>query len=92
MAEFRGQFTKQATERVLGQLVIDKIVRTENIVAEDKEVDEKIAEQAKEVEKSVEEYKQNLDARRLEYIKNDIVITKLFDFLKANNELYIEKK
>lgn len=92
LADFRKQFAAQATERVMGQLVIDKIVRTENIVAADGEVEEKIAQQAKEIEKTAEEYKKDLDARRLEYIKNDIVITKLFDFLKANNTLYTEEE
>ena len=28
--------------------------------------------------------------RQFEYIASDIVITKMFDFLKANNELYAE--
>ena len=51
------------------------------------EIDAKIAEQAASVEKSVEEYKKNMDARQLEYIANDLVITKLFEFLSANNNL-----
>ena len=50
----------------------------------------KIEEQAKSVDKTVEDYKKNIDPRQLDYIKNDIIITKLFDFLKANNELYAE--
>ena len=33
-----------------------------------------------------------MDPRLLDYIKNDIVITKLFDFLMKNNELYSEEK
>ena len=31
-----------------------------------------------------------MDPRQLDYISSDIVITKLFDFLKANNEMYKE--
>ena len=38
--------------------------------------------------KTAEEYKKNIDPRQREYIESDIVVTKLFDFLKANNELY----
>ena len=52
MKEFRAQFVSQATPRVLQQLVIEKIVKDENITATDKEVDEKIAEQAKSVDKN----------------------------------------
>ena len=31
-----------------------------------------------------------MDPRQLSYIESDIIITKLFDFLKANNDLYTE--
>lgn len=90
MEDFRSQFTAQAAPRVLSQLVIDKIIKTENIKAEQSEIDAKIEEQAKSVEKTAEEYKKTIDPRQVEYITNDIIITKLFDFLKANNEMYVE--
>lgn len=87
MEQFRAQFADQARSRVLSQLVIEKIIKDENITATEEEIEAKIAEQAASVEKSVEEYKKTLDARRMEYIMNDIVITKLFEFLAANNNL-----
>ena len=90
MEQFRAQFAGSARERVMSTLVIDKIVRTENIKAEPEEVEAKIAEQAQSVGKTAEEYKKDLDPRQREYIENDIVVTKLFDFLKANNEMYTE--
>lgn len=90
MESFRAQYKEQAQSRVLSQLVIDKIIRAEGFTADEKEVDAKIAEQAKSVDKTPEEYKKNVDPRQTEYIKNDIIITKLFDFLKANNEMYAE--
>ena len=90
MEDFRGQFKEQALPRVMSQLVIDKIVREEKITAEDDEVEAKIEEQAKSVEKTAEEYKKGMDPRQLDYIKNDIIITKLFDFLKENNKLYVD--
>ena len=90
MEDFRAQFKSQAEPRVLNQLIIDKIVKTEGFKAEESEIEAKVAEQAKSVEKTVEEYKKSINPRQLEYIANDIVITKLFDFLTANNELYTE--
>ena len=87
MEQFRSQFNGQANARVLSQLVIEKIIKTEGITATQEEIDAKIASQAASVEKTVEEYKKNIDARQLEYIANDIVITKLFAFLSANNNL-----
>lgn len=90
MEQFRSQFKGSATERVMSTLVIDKIVRTEGIKAEAEEVEAKIEEQAKSVGKTAEDYKKSMDPRQREYIESDIIITKLFDFLKANNELYTE--
>jgi len=87
MEQFRAQFTEQAKSRVLSQLVIEKIVKEEKITATQEEIDAEIAKQAESVEKTVEDYKKTLDATRLNYIANDIVITKLFDFLAANNNL-----
>ena len=87
MEQFRSQFAEQAQSRVLSQLVIEKIIKDEKLTASQKEIDEKVAAQAAEVEKTAEEYKKNMDARQLEYIANDIVITKLFEFLSANNKL-----
>lgn len=86
---FRSQFEGQAHSRVLGQLVIDKIVKSENITATEEDVKAKVEEQAKSVGKTYEEYSKNIDPRQIEYIRSDIVITKLFDFLTANNELYL---
>ena len=90
MEDFRAQFKGQAEPRVLNQLIIDKIVKTEGFKAEQSEIDAKIEEQAKSVDKKVAEYKKSMNPRQLEYIENDIIITKLFDFLAANNELYTE--
>lgn len=88
MEQFREQFKGSATSRVMSTLVIDKIVREENIKAEPEEVEAKVAEQAQSVGKSAEEYKKGMNPRQLEYIESDIVVSKLFDFLKANNEMY----
>ena len=90
MEQFRAQFKPQAEPRVLNQLIIDKIVKDEGFKAEQSEIDAKVEEQAKSVEKTVEEYKKSMNPRQLDYIANDIVITKLFDFLTANNELFVE--
>ena len=89
--EFRKNYEEQARKNVLSQLIISHIIKAENIVATDEEVDEKVAEQAKSVEKSADEYRKGMDPRQFDYIRNDIIITKLFDFLKANNEMYVEE-
>lgn len=87
MESFRAQFTEQAEKRVLSQLVIGKIVKEENITASPEEIDAKIAEQAASVDKTAEDYKKTMDPRQVEYITNDIIITKMFDLLTAENTL-----
>ena len=90
VADFRKNYEEQAKKNVLNQLVISQIIKEEKIEATEEEVDAKIAEQAASVDKPMEEYKKNMDPRQFDYIRSDIVITKLFDFLKANNEMYLE--
>ena len=90
VSEFRKNYEEQAKKNVLNQLVISQLIKDEKIEATDEEVDAQIAKQAAEVNKTTEEYKKNMDPRQFDYISSDIVITKLFDFLKANNEMYFE--
>ena len=89
--EFKKNYEEQAKKNVLSQLIISQIIKEEKIEATEEEVEAQIAEQAASVEKSVEEYKKGMDPRQFDYIKSDIVITKLFDFLKANNEMVVEE-
>ncbi len=90
-ADFRKNYEEQAKKNVMNQLIISQIIKEENVEATEEEVDAKIAEQAASVEKTAEEYKKNMDPRQVEYIRSDIIITKLFDLLKANNEMYVEE-
>ncbi|MBE7086072.1 MAG: trigger factor [Clostridiales bacterium] len=89
-ADFRKNYEEQAKKNVLNQLIISQIIKEENIEATEAEVDEKIADQAASVEKTAEEYKKNMDPRQIDYIRSDIIITKLFKLLKENNEMYVE--
>ena len=88
VSEFRKNYEEQAKKNVLNQLVISQLIKDEKIEATEEEVDAQIAQQAAEVNKSVEEYKKNMDPRQFDYISSDIIITKLFAMLKANNEMY----
>ena len=90
-SDFRKNYEEQARKNVMSQLVISHIIEAEKIEATEAEVDAQIAEQAASVEKSLEEYKKGMDARQFDYIRSDIVIKKLFDFLKANNEMFVEE-
>ena len=90
VADFRKNYEEQAKKNVTSQLIISQIIKEEKLEATEEEINAKIAEQAASVEKEMEEYKKNMDPRQFDYIASDIVITKLFNFLKANNEMVKE--
>jgi len=87
MEDFRKGYTEQATELVKSQLVIEGIIEREEITATDEDVEARVAEMAKAQGKEAPDLKKNMQARQLDYIKNEIVIKKFFDFLKASNEI-----
>ena len=91
-ADFRKNYEESAKKNVLNQLIISQLIKDEKIEATDEEVDAKIAEQAASVSKETEEYKKGMDPRQFDYIRSDIVITKLFAMLKANNEMFVEEE
>lgn len=87
MDEFRNGYKDQATELVKSQLVIEGIIEREEIVATDEDVEARVEEMAKAQNKPAPDVKKNMQARQLDYIKNEIVIKKFFDFLKNSNEI-----
>ena len=90
-ADFRKNYEEQAKKNVVHQLIISQIIKEENIEATEEEVDAQVAAQAASVEKSTEEYKKGMDPRQFDYIRSDIIITKLFNTLKENNEMVVEE-
>lgn len=90
--DYKKSLEEEARRAVLHQLIVEKIIELEKIKATEKEIAKKIEEQAKSVGKEAEEYKKTMDPRQTEYIENDIKVTKLFDFLMANNEMVAYKE
>ena len=88
-ADFRKNYVAQAEKNVKSQLIISHIIEAEKIEATEEELEAKIATQAASVDKDPAEYKATMDPRQIDYLRNDIIITKLFDFLKANNEMFV---
>ena len=85
MADYRGEFKEQAAEIVKSQLVIEKIIEDEKIEATEDDVQERVDEMAKAQDKPAIDVKKNINARQLDYIKNEIIIKKLFELLKKEN-------
>ena len=85
--EYKKHFEEEARRTVLHQLIVEKLIKELSITASEEEIAEKVAEQAASVGKEAEEYRKTMDPRQLEYIEGDIKVTKLFDYLEANNEM-----
>ncbi len=87
MEDFRKDQAEQATSIVKSQLVIEAIIEKEEIVATDEEVEKRVTDMATAQGKPVPDIKKNMQARQLDYIKNEIVIKKFFEFLKNSNTI-----
>ena len=87
MDEFKKGYEEQAKEIVKSQLVIDKLIEKEEIQATDEDVEKRVEEMAKAQGKPAPDVKKNMQARQLDYIKNEIVIKKLFETLKNINTI-----
>lgn len=87
MDKLRDSYKESAKSAVKSQLVIEEIIKKENIDASDEDVEKKIAENAEEMKKTVEEYKEKINEKQMDYFKNSIVVDKLFAFLKENNNI-----
>lgn len=85
MEEFRKGYEEQAKEIVKSQLVIEAIIEKEEIEATEEDVEARVNEMAKAQDKPAPDVKKNMAARQLDYIKNEIIIKKLFETLKSGN-------
>lgn len=87
MEEYRKGYYDQAKDLVKSQLVIGKIIEEEKIDVTEDDVTAKIEEMAKAQGKKAPDLKKDMAARQLDYVKNEIIVKKLFDFLKSANEI-----
>ena len=91
MEELRKSKAEEAKRDVKIRLVLEAIVKAENLDVTDAELDAELARIAESAGKSVEEYRKGVDDRQLSYIKNDLLMKKLIEFLQANNTFEVKK-
>jgi trigger factor len=87
MEAYRESFKANAEKQVKTQLVVDKIIKDENIAVTEEEIDAKIKEQATAMGKEFEDYKKTINERQKSYFENNALIEKMFDFLLKNNNV-----
>lgn len=87
MEDYRKTLVEPAKNKMKSQIVVEQIIADEKIVATEEELAEKIKAQAESVEKTYEEYRAGMPEQQVDYIRNSIVIDKLFEFLLKNNKI-----
>ena len=88
VASLRTEWLPSAQKRARLQLVISEVAKTENIAIEDNELDAEIAKIAEERKVKPEELKESLSKNNLvNYMKSNLRIDKLYDFLLSKTTL-----
>ncbi len=88
--QFRDDRKEEAKKTVKTRLVVESVIKSEGFAVTDEEVDAKLEEMANDVKKELAEYKKTVSEQQINYIKNDLLMKKLIDFLMENNQF--EKK
>lgn len=84
--EIRKDRKKDAEKSLKIRLAMQQILKEEKIDVTKEDVDAKIKELAKSAQKTIKEYKEGLTDERINYIKNDLLMDKLLNFLVENNK------
>lgn len=87
MEDFRKQFRSNAEKLVRSELILEAISKIENIVVENKDMDEEIELLAKSYNKSTEDFKEKLNEEDFEYIKSGLTKKKALDFIVENAKI-----
>ena len=78
---------KVSEESIKTSLVLQAIIKKENITVSDEELDKKLEEIATKYKKSLKDYKKSMVQEDISYFKSDILMSKLFDLLKSKNKM-----
>lgn len=92
MEELRKSREEEAKNGVKTRLALEAIIKKENLDVTDEDLDAEMTKVAENVGKTLDEYRATVDERQLSYMKNDILMKKLVEFLKANNEFVLKKE
>ncbi len=83
----REQLRPEAEKEVKTQLVLEKLYKVENITASEEELEEEIKSLAENYKQDVDDFKKHLKDDDIEYIKTNLEIKKLVDFLVENAKI-----
>ena len=92
MEDIRAQYRESAEKSVRAQLVVEAVMKAENITATDEQVDEVIRNRAERMKKDFEEYKKTISDEELAYIRDNLAYDNTVTFLTENAKLVASKK
>jgi trigger factor len=92
MEDIRAQYREAAEKSVRTQLVVEAVMKAENITATDEQVDEVIRKRAERLKKDFEEFKKTIYDEDLAYIRDNLAYDNTVTFLTENAKLVASKK
>ena len=85
--DLKEERREQAKETVKTRLVLEALIKKENLTVTEEELDDKIKGLAQRYKKDFEEYKKSLGERQVMYYENELLMNKVINFLTENNKL-----
>ncbi len=83
----KEQYREQAENTVKTQLVLEAVMKAENMDATPEEIDAELQKTADKMKKSLEEYKKTVPEKTIENIETRVAFDKTIDFLVSNAKL-----
>ncbi len=83
--QLADEYKPQAEKTVKTRLVMNEIVKAENIGIEDKDIDARIEKMGEEASQTVEEIRKTMRQEDINYLVNSIISEKLLDTIKSYN-------
>ena len=85
--DLRAQRANDARMIAKTKLVLEALVKAENLKVSDAEINKELTEFAKKSDKTLEEYKKIIKPQQIDYLANDILMKKLIDKLYKLNKV-----
>ena len=87
MDTMRDQMRPQALKRIQTRLVLEEVVKSEDIQVSDERLDEELAKMAAAYQMEVDKLKEYMSDRDKEQMKEDLAVQEAVDFLVAEAKL-----
>lgn len=87
LEDLKASRHEDAEKTVKTRLVLEEIIKKENITVTDKDLEDKFNENNKDKKKTIEEIRKTLGQEQVNYFESSILLNKLMKFLKENNNI-----